>query len=260
MNMRGLFARFGVLFVLLTLAVQAHATEAVTMISPYDTPPFVVDSTQEKGLIYDLAALLSKRSQGKYKFKVKILPRSRLVRSLQNGKSFVVPLVEPKWFEDAQETRFLWTSSLYDDQNIVLSTVKKPLNYEGPNSLEGKKTTDVLGHRNPTLEDLAKQGKVNKGETSSLAGSLKMLASGRIDFVISGGLATRYLIKDLGLQGSIYISEKPMEMIHRKILVSPDNKSLFEWLDKEIKKLRESEEWKTLLKAYEDSLNSVSYV
>ena len=72
-----------IVIAVLAISVQAFSKEVVEMVSPYDTPPFVLDQKKEKGLVFELAALLTARSLGKYEFKVTILPRARLLKILE---------------------------------------------------------------------------------------------------------------------------------------------------------------------------------
>lgn len=238
-----------VVLVLLLFSVQAFSKEVIEMISPYDTPPFIVDQKKETGLVFELAALLTARSRGKYEFKVTVLPRARLLKVLEkNDGVVVVPLVAPKWFEDSEEKKFFWTSAMMDDENLVLSSRKKPVEFQGMESLKHLKTTVVSGHSLETVTNLQKTGEVESQPTNSLSNGLKMLARGRIDFVITGRLVADYLIQDLNLGQDIYISDRSVEKFERKFLLSKDaDKNLQKWLEGEVQRLRRSGEWKKLL-------------
>ncbi|WP_374034884.1 substrate-binding periplasmic protein [Bdellovibrio bacteriovorus] len=235
---------------LLCYSVITSAAQVIEMVSPYDTPPFVVDQKKEQGLVYDLASLLTVRSQGKYQFKVVVVPRARLQKILQRSGVYVVPLVSPKWFDDDDEKKYLWTSALMEDENLVLSPRKRALEYENSASLRGKKTSIVLGHAVEPVRQLEKAGVVTTESTQSFNNSLRMLARGRIDFMVMGRIVAVYLIRDLGLEDQIYISDKTIERFDRKILVSPQSqKDLHKWLEGEIQRLRRSGEWKKYLRA-----------
>ncbi len=235
---------------LLCYSVITSAAQVIEMVSPYDTPPFVVDQKKEQGLVYDLASLLTVRSQGKYQFKVVVVPRVRLQKILQRSGVYVVPLVSPKWFGDGDEKKYLWTSALMEDENLVLSPRKRALEYESPASLQGKRTSIVLGHAVEPVKQLEKAGMVKAESTQSFNNSLRMLARGRIDFMVMGRIVAVYLIRDLGLEDQIYISDKTIERFDRKILVSPQSqKDLHKWLEGEIQRLRRSGEWKKYLRA-----------
>ncbi|AFY00365.1 substrate-binding periplasmic protein [Bdellovibrio bacteriovorus] len=245
---------------LLCYSVITSAAQVIEMVSPYDTPPFVVDQKKEQGLVYDLASLLTVRSQGKYQFKVVVVPRARLQKILERSGVYVVPLVSPKWFGDQNEKKYLWTSALMEDENLVLSPRKRALEYENSASLQGKKTSIVLGHAVEPVQQLEKAGVVKSESTQSFNNSLRMLARGRIDFVIMGRIVAVYLIRDLGLEDQIHISDKTIERFDRKILVSPQSqKDLHKWLEGEIQRLRRSGQWKKYLRA-ETPLKDVDFV
>ena len=61
----------------------------------------------------------------------------------------VVPWVNPSWFGDVQQTRYLWTDGYKQDSNIVLSPIDNPVEYQGPESLTGKSISVLLGARCP---------------------------------------------------------------------------------------------------------------
>ncbi|WP_374001288.1 substrate-binding periplasmic protein [Bdellovibrio bacteriovorus] len=237
-----------VVMTVLLISAQAFSKEVVEMISPYDTPPFVLDLKKEKGLVFELAAFLTARSGGKYEFRVAILPRARLLKTLEKNGVVAVPLVAPKWFEDVSETKYFWTSAVMDDENLLLSSRKKPVEFRGMESLKNLKTTVVTGHSMEAVAKLQRTSGVQAQPTNSLSNGLKMLAHGRIDFVITGRLMAEYLIQDLNLSQSIYISDRSVERFERKFLLSKGaDKNLQKWLESEVQRLRRSGEWKKLL-------------
>lgn len=137
-----------------------------------------------------------------------------------------------------------------EDENLVLSPRKRALEYQNPSSLQGKRTSIVLGHAVEPLQQLEKVGVVKSESTQSVNNGLRMLARGRIDFMVMGRMVAVYLIKDLGLQDEIHISDKSLERFDRKILVSPQSqKDLHKWLEGEIQRLRRSGQWKKYLRA-----------
>ncbi|MGE9744750.1 substrate-binding periplasmic protein [Bdellovibrio bacteriovorus] len=238
-----------IVLALLCYSIVTSAAQVIEMISPYDNPPFVVDQKKEQGLVYDLASLLTVRSQGKYQFKVVVVPRARLQKMLLRSGVYVVPLVSPKWFGDENEKKYLWTSALMEDENLVLSPRKRALEYENSASLQGKRTSIVLGHAIEPLDQLEKGGTVKTESTQSLNNGLRMLARGRIDFMVMGRMVAIYLIRDLGLEDEIHISDKSLERFDRKIMVSPQSqKELHKWLEGEIQRLRRSGQWKKYLR------------
>nr|WP_295906015.1 transporter substrate-binding domain-containing protein [uncultured Bdellovibrio sp.] len=230
---------------------RGYSAEVVSLLSPYTTPPFIVDQNKEVGLIYDLAKYLNAKAQGKYIFKVEVVPRARLVKYLEEEKTYVVPLVAPQWFKDPHEEKFLWTSSLYEDENLLISPAQKPVEFLNRNSLVGKKTSNVIGHRNAMVEDLITHKQVQRIEAGSYENILKMLASERIDFAIFGRMLYGSLIGELGLQKQLYVSARPIEKFSRKVLINPKKRTdLQKWLEKAVLDLRGSKEWKRMLSFY----------
>ena len=91
-----------------------------------------------------------------YEFHTVFLPRKRLDRYLSNNKlDGLVIGVNPIWFNDSSETLYLWSDSFYQDRDLVISSAKKPIEYQYPNSLLNKRIAGVRGFKYFGIDALA---------------------------------------------------------------------------------------------------------
>ncbi len=171
-----------VLTIAMTLVVTTSgASEQVAFMSYHAGAPFIVDEEAQLGLTYDLAELLSRNSDGRYQFQVTIWPRNRLNDILNRGEEVVVPWTQPVWFKDPQRERYLWTDGYFPGRNAIISSVSRPIDYAGPTSLQGLTLAGLRGGRWPQFEQLIKQGKIERVDTSNYLAAMQMVALGRAD-------------------------------------------------------------------------------
>jgi|GEM_PF-1845005 len=53
--------------------------------------------------------------------------------------------VNPIWFCDREEKKYLWTGTIYHDRGELISTLAKLVDYTGPDSLKGLSLGGVMG-------------------------------------------------------------------------------------------------------------------
>ena len=202
-----------------TLATQALSEETIPFQTYHSTPPFVVEEQSRLGLTYDLADILSEKSEGRFRFAVSNWPRKRLNSNLENMEALVVPWVNPSWFGDAKQTRYLWSDGYMQDSNIVLSRVDNPVKYQGPESLIGKSISVLLGARLAGIDDLIEQGKIRRETASSFESVLRMVLYGRVDATVLPSPVAKYYIATTESQGRFYISDQSHRKYWRHFLV-----------------------------------------
>ncbi len=238
--------RFAVLvFSFCTLATQAQSEETIPFQTYHSTPPFVVEEQSRLGLTYDLADILSEKSEGRFDFVVSNWPRKRLNRNLENMEVLVVPWVNPSWFGDAKQTRYLWSDGYMEDSNIVLSPIDNPVEYHGPESLIGKSISVLLGARLAGIDDLIKQGKIRRETTSNFDSILRMVLYGRVDATILPSPVAKYFISKTKSQGRFYISSQPHRKYWRHFLVK-GRSDIREFLQELVPFLLHDPQWKAV--------------
>lgn len=235
----------------LFVSQMVAATEKVEFATHYDHPPFIVDLKKQEGLVFDFARYLSEKSKGRYEFQVTFVPRERLQTYLTKKQQVVIPFVSPKWFDDKAQTRYLWTSVMLMDQNIIVTLSKSKFEYKGLKSLKGKTMGYVLGHKMPDIEPLIAQGKIKSEVSPSMIGNFKKLVEGRVDFVVTGEMIARDLIARENWRSRLSISKAPLDVFERRVLVSPVTEThLQTWLNSEIRALMKSGQWQIFLERY----------
>ena len=232
-----------------TLATQAQSEEAIPFQTYHSAPPFVVEEKSRLGLTYDLADILSEKSEGRFRFVVSKWPRKRLNRNLENMEVLVVPWVNPSWFGDAKQTRYLWSDGYMQDSNIVLSPIDNPVEYHGPESLIGKSISVLLGARLAGIDDLIEQGKIRRETTSNFDSILRMVLYGRVDATILPSPIAKYFIAKTKSQGRFYISDQPHRKYWRHFLVK-GRSDIREFLQELVPFLLHDPQWKAAKAKY----------
>jgi len=218
----------------------------------YETAPFL--NAQHHGLTVDLANELTKRSVGRYEFVVQPTPRKRIdfILSDPNWQG-IVPWVTSVWFRDEAQTKYAWSASLFTDADLVLS--HQPFTYVGPESLFGMRFGGVLGHRYAELEQWIAEGKIQRDDALSEIGNLKKLQAKRVDVVfISNSNWIAILAENPSLSKGIVVAKKPRNVFERKLLISPKNPQLTQYVQRTVESLRNDADWQKKVSPYHYAL------
>ncbi|QLG88591.1 transporter substrate-binding domain-containing protein [Chitinibacter bivalviorum] len=237
-----------VLFLLcLILSPLIGASEKITIYSQYDYPPFW---SEGHGLTADLAQKLTELSQDKYQFVVEIIPRKRLDAMMQSPKwQGIVPWANPSWFGDEQQSRFIWSSTLFMDADLVVSN--QPINFAGPESLYGKRLGGILGHRYIELEQDIAAGKIIRDDAPSQSNNLKKLMTQRVDVVFiphSSWIDLQQTAPE-SIKG-LFLAATPRNRYERRLLISPNNPALAQYISKTLESMSRDSSWQYKIKAY----------
>jgi polar amino acid transport system substrate-binding protein len=173
--------KVGCFLITFLLSSLAWAAEKIDLYTYHNDPPFVIDMTNHMGLTYDLARLLTVRSNGKYHFEVKPVPRKRLNAILATGHKMVVPWVNPVWFKDVDQKKYQWSAGYIEGRNELLSRPSKPFEYSGPKSLIGKTIVAQAGGRLKDIDPLVNQGMILRENARNYASAMQMVLSSRAE-------------------------------------------------------------------------------
>lgn len=233
----------------LAFSAGLAAAADVTLYTYHAEPPFVTGDG--KGLTHELADYLNKKTGGNPKFKVSVMPRSRVDQAVQ-GADFkdAVPWVFPVWFKDKDKTNYLWSEPLFPDENIVVSTPAKKIDFAGPESLKGSSFGGVLGHNYAGIDDLVKAGQIERTDANNEETNLKKVASGRVDATLLPASSANFLFPDLGIESKVYVSKTPQSKYTRHVLVSKKNPELLKQLNGIIGEMKKDPAWLDVLKKY----------
>ena len=218
----------------------ALATEVIPVMTYHSHPPFQVGS--EKGLTWALAAYLTKMADGKYRFEARLLSRPAIDKALERDVVAVVPWVNPLWFKDRDEQRYLWAQHvLMNDGNAVVSRRDRPVNYAGPASMKGMVLGGLRGHRYVKIDDYIKDtGQIKRVNANNLTQNIRKLRQGRINVTLMPLAAAKYLIRTLQLEDELYISPTLQQEFSRRVLVSGKRQDIVDFLDRALT----NPEWK----------------
>ncbi|WP_157778567.1 substrate-binding periplasmic protein [Massilia violaceinigra] len=242
--------RLSYLFLLPALALAlrlAHGAETVQLATYYEYVPWFVPGQPSAGLNARLAGKLNSLSGGRYHFESVYIPRRRLDVLLQNGKvAIVVPWVHPRFFDDPGRTRYLWTGALMNDESLVVSPRAAPLEYNGPDSLRGKRFGAPSGHRFPDLDPLIAAGEITRVDVPQIKNALQMIVSNRrLDFTIVDRSTLDALRNDAFMDPALlHVASRPRTASYeRGILVPLDQPELYRFLQGAVDALRREHNW-----------------
>lgn len=232
---------------ILGLAGPATAAD-LTLHTYHSTAPFVTGAG--KGLTYDLAEYMTKKSDGALTVKVSVLPRARVDQAVQGDFKGAVPWVFPAWFKDKDKAAYLWSEPLFQDRNIIVSTAAKKIEFTGPDSLKGSSFGGVLGHNYAGIDELVKAGQVERQDSQNEETNLKKIAAARVDATLLPASASNFLVPQLGIADKIHVSATPQSSYSRHLLVGKGNPELLDRVNAIIAGMKGDATWQAILDKY----------
>jgi polar amino acid transport system substrate-binding protein len=224
--------------------------ETVRMITYHTHPPFI--NNPGAGFTYDLAAFLTEESNGRFAFAVSPMSRPRVDKLISKAETYVVPWVNPIWFKDKNEARYLWTRyMLMKDSNAVVSSKAEPVDYRGPDSLVGLTLGGIRGHRYAGVDDFIASGaSIKRINSDRHQSNIRKLIKGRINVTIMPEAAARYLIATEQRGDTLYLSPTPHSSYARRAFVTNQRGDIRDFLDEIFGNLPVEPEWKSMLRRY----------
>jgi len=205
------------------LAARAMAAEFV-LYTYHDKPPYYLHAdgnveTPTGGLYSELAAILNSR-QRDLQLQIAYLPRRRLDRDLESGTlNGGVIGVHPLWFKDVDQTKYLWSTPLMRDQDVVVVRKGGEFAYKHPRDLAGKTIAVARGYYFWGVTEMVAEGKIFSHETDGDANNLRMLMSHRVNATITSLLTFRYLASDPTMREALTTLPTPHDQFERLILL-----------------------------------------
>ena len=240
------------LFCWLLFSIQAVGIEKINVdVYVYHLkPPFIVSNTNMLGLYFDFSAYLNTKTD-KYHFETVFVPRKRIETMLSTKKLNGILLgVNPIWFKDKDETKYLWTENIYQDKDEFVSLLENPVEYLGTESLTGKVLGGIRGFYYFGIDEQVKQGEITRYDTIGEYELLQMVLLKRVDVGIVSRSTLDYLIKAKGWHGRFHISKQPHDKYERRILVPHYKKGIYDEITPIIKKINDDPFWQTILRQY----------
>lgn len=172
------------LLLLLLSPLNVLAVERVAVWAYQPSPPFASEHSQ--GLSEALVQLLNEHStnQKRFDFQLTQLPRKRLDARLADNEPGVLLWATPEFFPARLTAGAHWTLPLLCDTQDFISRSAAPFDYDGPQSLHGRRLGGILGHRYTALEEDIGQGLIHREDVHSDLQNLNKLLSERIDVAL----------------------------------------------------------------------------
>lgn len=222
---------------------NANASESLKIVT-CEIPPFGFFTQDKKsaGIIYEIANRLGKETG--FSFTNKIVPFSRMIGELENGKSdFGIFLVSKK-----NEKIALNVAPIFPMDNIVIGL--KGAVFDSLESLHGKKVATVRGAKYD--ESFTSDNAIKKYETRDYQQSIVMLVNGRVNAMIGPGMGLFFTAKQMGYSKETFGS--PMILNTKDACLqysrkTADNKKI-EALKAAVEKLRQNNTIQNIIDKY----------
>ena len=249
-NIKYLKSTLLVIAILLFLPIRADAHNVFPLYAYHLKPPFIIDVDKEQGLYFDLARVLNQKQKDIF-FKTVFMPRNRLDLMIEQGKlDGAVIGVSPIWFKDKSENKYFWTENFFSDRDEVISLKEKAIEFDGPQSITGKKLGGVMGFSYFGINALVEQGKIYRDDTIGEKQILMMILTGRVDIGIVSLSTYSYLLKNNPWQGRFYLSKKPHDEYQRRVLVPKQYIKEYAYIHEVINRLPENSLWQRFVSSY----------
>lgn len=231
--------------------VNGRDKTTVYLYTYHNKPPFIVDLPKRTGMFYDLARLLSSKSQS-YRFITYYVPRKRLDRLLQSDRlDGVVIGAIPAWFKDVNETRYLWLPGFFEDADEFVSVKSHPFEYTTEDSLHGLTMAGVSGYYYFGVESSVSKGKLTRIDTIGEREVLTLIEKGRADMGIVSASVFKYFQKQGQIEQEFHFSKQKHEAFQRRAFTSLDNPQLHEHMLELFATMREDGSWERLVAQYQ---------
>lgn len=241
---------FLLIYFFITSAFAEQAKEQVTVFFYHLQPPLVIDLPSQTGLYFDFVRYLNSVSED-YQFELVYVPRKRIEKMLlDNSLKGILLGVNPKWFGDRQEQKYLWTESVFEDRDEVVSLASSPVEYLKPTSLKGFVIGGVRGFYYYGINEIVAQKQVLRVDTVDEVDLFSMLLKRRVDAAIIGRATYQYMIQKNQWQHKFHLSNKPHDSFARRILVPKDQEQIYSYLQQVFHRLAIDRRWIMQLEQY----------
>ncbi len=227
----------------------AGAVEKISLYSHYTTAPFAVEGVPPQ-LSYTvrLAAWLSDKSAGRYLFEARQMPRLRLNRTVSQADwQGVVAWANPLWFADPERQRFLWSSALMSDRNVLVSRQVDHVLFPVQEPAQPLRLGGISGHFYADLEPFIQRGLLLREDAQNDLSNVLKLQHGRVDIVVVQASSLAYLrsqMADFDQWASVSPTLQPS--YQRYLFTSNSNPQMMAFLQQALLQLAQAPEWAAL--------------
>jgi len=211
MKMKILRTVFCLMAVSMGLVSAAHATpenkEIIVGFNNVAWPPYLVE--EPNGKIHGIMIDVMKAIASKHGFSVKItpLPEKRAIRGIAGGDIDAYSKAK-EWVKNPD--LYLWTDPVVDSTDVLIFPKDRPVAFETPDDLKGKKIGAILGYRYPLLDPYFADGRIKRDDVKKDSLMLAKLLKGRDDAAIINKHVALWVIRqNPEFKGKFAFSEKP---------------------------------------------------
>jgi polar amino acid transport system substrate-binding protein len=198
-----------------------------------------------------LAAWLTAQSAGRYLFEARQMPRLRLNRIVaQSDWQGVVAWANPLWFADPERQRFLWSSALMSDRNVLVSRQVDHVLFPVQEPVQPLRLGGISGHFYADLDPFIQRGLLLREDAQNDLSNVLKLQHGRVDIVVVQASSLAYLrsqMADFDQWASISPTLQPS--YQRYLFTSTANPQLMAFLQQALLQLAQAPEWAALREA-----------
>jgi len=225
--------------------------EQITIYAYHLKPPYIISVEEKTGLYFDFPRYLNSKP-GPYQFQTSFIPRKRVEIYLNLGElNGILIGVNPVWFKDKAKTKYLWTSTIFQDQDEVVSRAQAPFEYLGPKSLEGLNLGGVLGFYYFGISEAVEAGEIKQIDLNNESSVLQMLLYKRLDVGIVSRSTLDFLVKKNEWQGQFHRSLIPHDKYSRHILLPLKYSKLYKYIESIIVNINDDPMWQKMRLKYE---------
>jgi polar amino acid transport system substrate-binding protein len=240
-----------ILLTMLLLLSPLVVGAEITLYAYHLKPPYIIEREKQSGLYFDLARYLNDRISG-HTFKTVYLPRRRLEHDLELGRLHGLVIgVNPAWFKDETRARYLWSAPFLRDEDVVVSPIEQPIEYEGPESLVGRNVGLSMGYYYFGIDELVRAGRIQRDDAINEESSLDKLLRRRIDATVVTQRTLDYLVRQRPeWKGKFRTARKAHDQFDRMILVPKEFAHLLPDLNAALGPATHDPAWLKLLRQY----------
>jgi polar amino acid transport system substrate-binding protein len=234
---------------LVSMMAGLARAEVITVYTSANFAPLVVDD--KRGLYPDLVNYLNRQKLGNLSFKLSYLPRKRLQVKLEEGSiNGIIIGMMPQWFDDAGQTKYLWTAPFGGDNFILVSNSSKPVNPGVAATLPGTTIGLTLGYVYPGIDQWIAANGLLRNDALSEEKNIEKLLLGRVDCIVVSQTVINYYVKINKWQGRFQFGHVPGQLTERRFLIPHSYKHVHDKIAPVIKKLDSDPAWQKIAEKY----------
>ena len=179
------------------------------------------------------------------------MPRLRLNRIVaQADWPGVVAWANPLWFADPERQRFLWSSALISDRNVLVSRQVDHVLFPVQEPALPLRLGGISGHFYADLEPFIQRGLLLREDAQNDLSNVLKLQYERVDMVVLQASSLAYLRTQVGdFDQWASVSPTLQPSYQRYLFTSTANPQLMAFLQQALLQLAQAPEWAALREA-----------